>query len=289
MAPHGYNRAVFLFIGSRSDDPQSPPYIPSMFGQISSKDLERARQQQRRYEALKRREEMQKEAEAAEAQVQPTSSSPSSVHCGECKALEEQYELKLQKLQSEYDVKVQELQVKYESLQEDYRLRVEELRVCKGPVLGRGFPDEAVLKEDEKLTTFYTGLPSFAILMSLFRFVTKRMPEISANHKLTHFQCFLLTLMKVRLGLSNYDLGFRFCVHETTVSRILIKWLQLLDVRTSSLIQWPDREQLQRTMPWCFRPHYGLRVTSIIDCFELFIEKPSDLMSRAVTWSTYKH
>ena len=38
-----------------------------------------------------------------------------------------------------------------------------------------------------------------------------------------------------------------------------------------------------------FQPHYGLKVTSIIDCFELFIEKPSDLVAKSCTWSQYKH
>ena len=42
-------------------------------------------------------------------------------------------------------------------------------------------------------------------------------------------------------------------------------------------------------MPFCFRPNYGLNVTSIIDCFELFIEKPSDLFAKLCTWSQYKH
>ena len=42
-------------------------------------------------------------------------------------------------------------------------------------------------------------------------------------------------------------------------------------------------------MPWCFRSNYGLAVTSIIDYFEVFIEKPGDLLCRAATWSSYKH
>jgi len=42
-------------------------------------------------------------------------------------------------------------------------------------------------------------------------------------------------------------------------------------------------------MPYCFRVHYGLKVTAIIDCFELYIEKPSSLLARACTWSQYKH
>ena len=55
------------------------------------------------------------------------------------------------------------------------------------------------------------------------------------------------------------------------------------------LIKWPSREALQRTMPFSFRAHYGLRVVAIIDCFELFIEKPSNLLAKSCTWSQYKH
>ena len=62
-----------------------------------------------------------------------------------------------------------------------------------------------------------------------------------------------------------------------------------MDIRLSFLIMWPDRESITKTMPFCFQPHYGFRVTSIIDCFELFIEKPSDLLAKSCTWSQYKH
>ena len=55
------------------------------------------------------------------------------------------------------------------------------------------------------------------------------------------------------------------------------------------LVTWPDRESLQKTMPFCFQPNYGLRVISIIDCFELFIEKPSYLLAKSCTRSQYKH
>ena len=33
----------------------------------------------------------------------------------------------------------------------------------------------------------------------------------------------------------------------------------------------------------------GTTVAVIIDCFEIFIDRPSNLMSRAQTWSNYKH
>ena len=35
--------------------------------------------------------------------------------------------------------------------------------------------------------------------------------------------------------------------------------------------------------------HYGLRVAAIIDCFEIFIEKPSNLLTKASTLSQYEH
>ena len=42
-------------------------------------------------------------------------------------------------------------------------------------------------------------------------------------------------------------------------------------------------------MPWCFKVHYDLRVTSIIDCFELFIEKPTSFKERTAIQSTHEH
>ena len=62
-----------------------------------------------------------------------------------------------------------------------------------------------------------------------------------------------------------------------------------MDICLSFLITWPDRENLSKSMPFCFRPNYGLKVTSIIDCFELFIEKPSNLLAKSCTWSQYKY
>ena len=62
-----------------------------------------------------------------------------------------------------------------------------------------------------------------------------------------------------------------------------------MDIRLCHLIYWPDREQLQKTIPRCFQESFGKRVAIIIDCFEVFIECPSNLCARATTWSNYKH
>ena len=62
-----------------------------------------------------------------------------------------------------------------------------------------------------------------------------------------------------------------------------------MDVHLSPLISWPSREQLQRTMPKCFIDSFGLKKSAIIDCFEIFTDKPSNLLARAQTFSDYKH
>ena len=39
----------------------------------------------------------------------------------------------------------------------------------------------------------------------------------------------------------------------------------------------------------CFRTNFGTTVAIILDCFEIFIDRPSNLMARVQTWSSYKH
>ncbi|CAC5382388.1 unnamed protein product [Mytilus coruscus] len=52
---------------------------------------------------------------------------------------------------------------------------------------------------------------------------------------------------------------------------------------------YTGREELRMSMPMEFRKHFGVKVSIIIDCFEFFIERPSNILARAETWSNYKH
>ena len=49
-----------------------------------------------------------------------------------------------------------------------------------------------------------------------------------------------------------------------------------MDTRLSSLIIWPERELVQKNYALV---NYGLSVPSIIDCFEIFIEKRTSIRS----------
>ena len=122
------------------------------------------------------------------------------------------------------------------------------------------------------------------------RFLTFKALSTSANNKLSPVDSFIFTLMKLQLNLFNKDLAFWHQVSSPTVCRVFKKWVIVMYHRLGPhMIQWPSREALQRTMPLCFRVSYGLKVTGIIDCFELFIERLSSLLAKACTWSQYKH
>ncbi|CAH3188009.1 unnamed protein product [Porites lobata] len=168
----------------------------------------------------------------------------------------------------------------------DAETQTEEFEYIFSRLSGYQAPDQDFFQSDDKVR-FYTGLPSFEILMVAFEHVS---PHVTRKtHSLSRFQEFVMVLMKLRLNVPFQDLAYRFMVSVPTVSRIFSSWLVVMDTRLFPLVSWPDREQLWKTMPMCFQHAFGRKVTVIIDCFEVFIERPSNLLARAQTFSSYKH
>ena len=88
---------------------------------------------------------------------------------------------------------------------------------------------ENALKSDEHKVKFYTGLPSFSILMIVYNFVSSQVNYGSKTHALSKFEEFIAALMKLRLGLYDQDLAYRFGVHQTTISNNYFIQLQKMD------------------------------------------------------------
>ena len=99
----------------------------------------------------------------------------------------------------------------------------------------------------------------------------------------------MIVLLKLRLDVPSQDLAYRFGISAATISRIFSSCISVMDTRLSPLIHWPECAELWSTMPECFQYSFGKRITVIIDCFEIFIEKPSNLLAQAQTFSSYKH
>lgn len=144
------------------------------------------------------------------------------------------------------------------------------------------------LRDDVKKVRFYTGLKSFTTLMALFHFTEGFLCD-SVKTSLTKFQKIVLVLMKLSHNFPEQDLAYRFGISQSTVSKTFVSVIHVLYVRLKSLIYWPRRDELWKSMPITFRQHFGSKVTVIIDCFEIFIERPSNLTARSLTWSSYKH
>nr|XP_002732168.1 PREDICTED: uncharacterized protein LOC100375462 [Saccoglossus kowalevskii] len=142
------------------------------------------------------------------------------------------------------------------------------------------------LEGDNEKVKFFTGISSFAILISLYNFIEQHLPPRTSLDK---FRMFMLTLMRLRLNLSVQFLAYEFSISPASVSRIITSVINVMYIRTKPFVFWPDRETLKMTMPMQFKQHCGSRCAVIIDCFEVFIERPSNLKARAETWSSYKH
>ena len=122
--------------------------------------------------------------------------------------------------------------------------------------------------------------------MTLFGLISTFLKQKS---DLNPFQQFMLVLLKMRMSLSYEFLGIYFGVHPTTASRLFTHCVNVMYVRlVPSLLVWPERDQLRLTLPYAFRANKFNKCVSIIDCFEIFLEKPRALLPSAQTYSSYK-
>lgn len=66
---------------------------------------------------------------------------------------------------------------------------------------------------------------------------------------------------------------------------------ETINVMNSELVPcvlfWPEHGALREALPLSFQQNFP-NCACIIDCFEVFIERPSDLVARAQTYSNYK-
>ena len=99
---------------------------------------------------------------------------------------------------------------------------------------------DELFKDNEGIMKFYTGLPNWTFFNAVPTFVSPCFPRI-ANGKLSVFQMVVMFFMKIRLNLYDEDIGHRFGVHRTTVSRSFHKVLNIMEARLSHLMKWPDR------------------------------------------------
>ena len=147
--------------------------------------------------------------------------------------------------------------------------------------------NEETFRENPEKVKVFTGLSNFTMLMAVFSLIGPYLKD-HANTVLSPFHQLLVTLMRLRLNVTVQFLSYIFHVHHSTVVRTFANVMNILNEKLVPLtIRWPDREALRKTLPYIFRVTFP-KCVSIIDCFEVFIERPSNLDSKAQTYSNYK-
>ena len=159
------------------------------------------------------------------------------------------------------------------------------------------------ISDDNEKVRFYTGFASLAALMTCFHFLGPSVKKLNywgstcetgvkSNKGRRRILCpldeFFLVLVRLRLGLFEQDIAYRFDISQSTVSRIVMTWINLLYHQLKQIPLWPPRELTLSNMPKIFRDKYpSTRV--IIDATEIFIEQPSLPELQQLTFSNYKN
>lgn len=123
----------------------------------------------------------------------------------------------------------------------------------------------------------FVGLPKNS--MYILNIISKE-----ATLELKHI---FLTLKKIRLNHTNATLAYDFGYSESYVAKIFSKTVPILARFFKKLIVWPSKSITKKNLPISFR-HRFKDVDSIIDAFEVNMEKSSDAVYQAATWSDYK-
>ena len=97
-----------------------------------------------------------------------------------------------------------------------------------------------------------------------------------------------MTMVRLRLGLLELDLAFRFDISQSSVSRITVTWINLLHHSLKAIECFPPWHVVNKYMPEVFKSEYP-NTRLILDATEFSVNRPSSLLSQACTFSAYKN
>ncbi|CAH3116363.1 unnamed protein product [Porites lobata] len=166
---------------------------------------------------------------------------------------------------------------------------------------------EDVLENDDSVK-FYTGIPTlgcFNLISELIKPEAEKLKywdknknkqmkyQTTSNSKpgpkrsLTLTEELVLTLVRLRLGLMGRQLADTFSVSQSQLSRVFTTWVCFLaSIFQEVLVLWPSKDEIKRNLPRSFNKYPNTLI--IIDCTEMFIEKPTSPYAQRATWSEYK-
>lgn len=97
----------------------------------------------------------------------------------------------------------------------------------------------------------------------------------------------IITLFKIKNNDTFLRMSEEFQISRSTIKVAFQKNTHLLATYFQNFIYLPSEIEIKKNLPLVFKIRYS-NVQCIIDCFEIQIEKPSDPVRQAQTWSQYK-
>ena len=94
--------------------------------------------------------------------------------------------------------------------------------------------DKSEFENNDDKVKYFTGLPSYSILLSLFAYLELYIP---AKPLLNKFQLLMLTLIHLRLNLPLQLLSYQFNVSVSTVSRYFLEMIDVMYIRMKVFIK----------------------------------------------------
>ena len=88
-------------------------------------------------------------------------------------------------------------------------------------------------------------------------------------------------------GFARSYLAWLFKISKSTVTRYLITWTNFCYFSLGVIPIWRSRETIDSTMPQSFKNTYP-STRYVIDCAELFCQRPSSLSTQSCMYSHYK-
>lgn len=131
---------------------------------------------------------------------------------------------------------------------------------------------------------FYTGL-SETVFGELVKAVSALAKKPSV---LTRADQLLMCLMRLRLGLLYGHLARIFKISVSCVCNQVSYLLKLLSRIMKHVVIWLPKTLIQNSIPQSFLENGHGDTTCIVDCTEVFLQRPKKLMARAQTFSSYK-
>lgn len=120
----------------------------------------------------------------------------------------------------------------------------------------------------------------------VFDMLCSMIPQV-CNSSIDNRNKLLIFLIKIKHGLSFAAVSVLFNIHRTTVSRIFVKCLEVLSLKTKNFIFWPSKNTIKETLPNAFLKNYP-NTRCIIDCTEIKVQQPPTIEQRVYMYSHYE-